>query len=218
MQMAELLFALRGPGPPSWQEALTNPEAPKNGNTTWRNHLNKGNLPLELRGAFLPTTAEDELSLHGSSLAFVACPQLISLQPKGKYLLGTSGMVKTPARGKAAASIAPTLAIPSLCSTNLRLNMGRVGCQGSCRSTECLLHCERNSTRKQTNWGEIKWSLERSVFVPELQFRSLQAPTGSSAVWLSCSAKASHRWPDSLGEYLQKTNQIINQELFVRPI
>lgn len=73
--MAKLPFAPRGPGPPLWQEALRNWEIPKNGNMIWRNYLNKGNLPLDLGGAFLPTTSEDEFSLHGSSLAFVGCTQ-----------------------------------------------------------------------------------------------------------------------------------------------
>lgn len=59
----------------SWQEALRNAEIPKNGNMIWRNYLDKENLPLDWRGAFLSTTSEDELSLHASSLGFVGYTQ-----------------------------------------------------------------------------------------------------------------------------------------------
>lgn len=92
---------------------------------------------------------------------------------------------KSPVRGKAGCPHrfypGHTWSGQGLCSTNTQLLLphgqsGKPGttmsCQGSFRSRGCLLHWENcwNATRKQTNYGEIKWSLEGSVFVPEMWF------------------------------------------------
>lgn len=157
----------------------------------------------------------------------MGCPQLIFFQPKGKYLLVTSGMVKAPARGKAGC---PHRSYPghpwtgqALCSTSTQLleqhgQTGKLGTtagsQGSCGSRVSgalgeLLEC--NQKTNELWWNKVKFG--KVCICPRnavWAIRSLQPPTGSSAVWFRCSAKASHHWPDSLGEYLQKTNQIIN--------
>lgn len=92
---------------------------------------------------------------------------------------------KSPLGGRQDAPISLTLAIPGqgrLCAAQTPSSYSHVGrvvsqvpqwaYQGSCRSWECLVHREScwTETRKQTNYGEIKWSLERSLFVPEMQF------------------------------------------------
>lgn len=171
----------------SWQEALRNSEIPKNGNMIGRNYLNKGNL-------FLPNTSQDYLFFHGSSLGFVGCMQAAL----NWFFSSLRANICWWHQARADWQAGYHSRQPGL------LQEHRVpGALGE------LLECNQKTNelwRNKVKFGKVCICPRNAVWA----IGSLQPPTGSSAVWFRCSAKASHHWPDSLGEYLQKTNQIIN--------